>query len=344
MSEFLFEISLFGGKIILVLILFGGLAMMTASALAEHKKTKKRKLEIEDLGGQLKQDRLTVLFHTRTPKEFKQEIKTFKKQKKEELKTAPAQRAYVLDFKGDITASQVKLLREEVSILLKSANPKKDEVVVRLTNRGGLVPNHGLGASQLQRLRDKGFRLTVCVDETAGSGGYLMACTAHQILAAPFALIGSIGVLAQIPNFYRWLKKQDVDFEEHTAGQHKRTLTLFGQATDEKRQKLQEQLTDIHTAFKNYVIKHRPHLDLAKTATGDCWLGEQALKLGLIDGLSTSDDYILSLLEHKKVYHLSLKAEEPKGLAGWLSKKGRQNKDLLLSLALWIKKLLTKKL
>ena len=221
-------------------------------------------------------------------------------------------------------------------------DPKKDEIVLRLTNRGGLVSNHGLGASQLQRLRDKGFQLTVCVDEVAGSGGYLMACVAHKILAAPFAVIGSIGVLAQIPNFHRLLKKQNVDFEEHSAGEFKRTLTLFGETTEEKRQKLKEQLTDIHTAFKNYVIKYRPDLDLSQTATGDYWLGEKALKLGLVDRIITSDDYILSLLDTKKVYSIKLKEEEHKGLVAWLNKKMGQNTSVIMSVISLAKKLLTR--
>ena len=226
-------------------------------------------------------------------------------------------------------ASQVELLREEVSILLKTADPKTDEIILRLNNRGGAVYAHGLGASQLQRLKDKGFHLTICVDEVAGSGGYLMACVAHKILAAPFAYLGSIGVLYQIPNFHRFLQKQNVDFEEHHAGKYKRTITMFGKATDEKRQKLQQDLKEIHVHFKNYVAQHRPQLDMEKVATGEVWLGIKAKELGLVDEISTSDDYILSLLDSKKVYHICLKQKEKKGLQKLLQKSTQIAEDFL---------------
>ncbi len=344
MSEFLFELSLFGGKVAIILILLVGLMAIIGSALTEYKKTKKKKqLEIEDIGSELQNYRLKLRLHCQPLKNMKKEIKSVKKKEKQNLQKEAKNCAYILDFKGDITASQVKFLREEVSVLIKSANPKKDEIVVRLTNRGGLVSAHGLAASQLQRLRDHGFYLTVCVDEVAGSGGYLMACTANKILSTPFAIIGSIGVLAQIPNFHRLLQKQNVDFEEHSAGQFKRTLTLFGKNTEEKREKLRKQLEEIHESFKNYVIKYRPHLDLSQIATGDHWLGEKAKTLGLVDELSTSDDYILSLLENKKVLHIRLKENEPKGLMPWLSKKAQQPEQWIDTFLTLLKKIIPKK-
>ncbi len=320
MVEFFFEVGVFASKVIIIAILFGGLSALIGSAVSEHKKwKKKKKLEVEDIGESLQDYRLKIQSVTQSEKEVKKQIKTIKKQKKAEKSSQAC--AYILNFKGDIEASQVHLLREEISILLRTADPKKDEIIIKLNNRGGVVHNHGLGASQLQRLRDHGFHLTVCVDEVAGSGGYLMACVAHKILAAPFAVIGSIGVLAQIPNFYRFLQKQNVDYEEHYAGEHKRTLTLFGKTTDEKREKLREQLEEIHTHFKNYIAKHRPKLDLSKIATGEHWLGTKAKELGLVDDIITSDDYILSLLNNKKVYQITLKEEELTGLQKLFSKK-----------------------
>ncbi len=323
MSQFMWEVGVFGGKVAVVVLFFGFLLMIVGSLLAEHKKIKKKKqLEIEDLGEKLNSYCLSTQSLNMSAKELKKQIKKKKKQKKAELKKALPSCVYVLDFEGDVEATGLKHLREEVSILLKAADPKKDEVVLRLNNRGGLVHTHGLCASQLKRLRDKGFRLTVCVDEVAGSGGYLMACVAHTVIAAPFAVLGSIGVLAQIPNFYRFLQKQNVDVEEHYAGEYKRTLTLFGQTTEEKRQKLKEQLKDIHEQFKSYVVSFRPHLDLARTANGDHWLGVKAKELGLVDRISTSDDYLLSLMdEGKKVYQFRLKEEDLSGLKKFLHKK-----------------------
>ena len=321
MTEFLFEMGLFTGKVFIIALLVVVLMLIIGSALSEHKKwKKKKKLEVEDVGDNLESYRLKIHSVTHSSKAVKKQLKAFRKKQKEGGEDNQ-QRAYVLNFKGDMEASQVEILREEISILLKTADPKRDEIILKLNNRGGVVHNHGLGASQLERLRAKGFTLTVCVDEVAGSGGYLMACTAHKILSAPFAVIGSIGVLAQIPNFYRFLQKQNVDYEEHFAGEHKRTLTLFGKATDEKREKLKSQLEEIHTHFKDYIVKHRPNVDLAKVATGDHWLGIKAKQLGLVDDIITSDDYILSLLETKKVYQVSLKEEELTNLQRLLAKK-----------------------
>ena len=320
MAEFFFEIGVFTGKFIVVVVAIGVLGAIFGSAISAHKSAKKKKrLEIEDIEEKLQSYSLNLQSITNSPKKVKKQIKNIKKQKKKESHDKP--HAYVLDFKGDIEASQAHLLREEVSILIKTADPKKDEVILRLNNRGGAVHNHGLATSQLQRLRDKGFHLTVCVDEVAGSGGYLMASVAHKILAAPFAVIGSIGVLAQIPNFYRFLQKQNVDYEEHYAGEHKRTLTLFGKTTEEKREKLKEQLEEIHIHFKNYIKKYRPTLDLSKIATGEHWLGTKAKELNLVDEIMTSDDYILSLLGHKKVYQINLKEEELKGLQKLIGRK-----------------------
>ena len=333
MTSFFFEIGLFAGKFFIIIIAVIIVMTFLGIAIAGQKKMKKKKtLEVTDMGEELQNYSLKMKLYTHSAKQVKKELKNLKKKKKKEKKEDSSdeqQHAYVLDFKGDIEASQVNLLREEISILLKTADPKTDEVILRLNNRGGAVYAHGLGASQLQRLKDKGFQLTICVDEIAGSGGYLMACVAHKILAAPFAILGSIGVLTQIPNFHRFLQKQNVDFEEHHAGKYKRTVTMFGEATEEKREKLREQLKEIHTHFKNYVAQHRPKLDMEKVATGDHWLGIKAKELGLVDEISTSDDYILSLLDNKKVYHICLKQKEAGGLQKLLKKSAQITEDFL---------------
>ncbi len=199
---------------------------------------------------------------------------------------------YVLNFDGDLHAHAVEALREEISAVLQVAE-NGDEVLLRLESEGGLVHAYGLAASQLVRLRERGIRLTVAVDKVAASGGYLMASVANRILAAPFAILGSIGVIAQLPNFNRLLQRMDVDYELHTAGEFKRTLTLFGENTEAARTKFREELDEIHRLFKHFVATHRPQLDLASVATGEHWFGSRALELGLVDALQTSDDYLL---------------------------------------------------
>ena len=219
-----------------------------------------------------------------------------KKAAAENVDEAPRDRpvTFVLDFEGDLRAAAAEQLREEVSAIL-AARREGDDVILRLESPGGIVHGYGLAASQLQRLRDAGMPLTVCVDKVAASGGYMMACVAERIVAAPFAVLGSIGVVAQLPNFHRFLKKHEVDVELLTAGEYKRTLTLFGENTDKGRQKFQEELEDTHELFKAFVHENRPALDVAAVATGEIWYGRRALEAGLVDELSTSDALLTSL-------------------------------------------------
>lgn len=222
--------------------------------------------------------------------------------KSEEPKTERKEKTlYVLEFDGDVHAEEVKNLREEVSTILHIAG-KDDEVLVKLTSPGGAVNSYGLAASQLVRIRDKGLNLTVAVDEVAASGGYLMACVANHIVAAPFAIVGSIGVVAELPNFHKVLEKYNIDYEQFTAGEYKRTVTMFGENTDEAKAKFKDELSEIHSVFKDFVQQYRPSLDIQTIATGEYWLAVKAQKLGLVDELQTSDAYILDAIKEKNVY------------------------------------------
>ncbi len=227
--------------------------------------------------------------------ELKQEKKKKKKEKKQKDKKHEENQSktFVMRFEGDVKAHQVEGLREEINAILQVATPK-DEVVVVLQSPGGVVTGYGLAASQLLRIRNSGIPLTVCVDEIAASGGYLMACVANKILSAPFAIVGSIGVVAGIPNLHRLLKKFDVDYKEYTAGEFKRTVSFLGEITPKGEEKFREQLEETHVLFKTFVQKFRPQIDISKVATGEYWYGETALGLKLVDELQTSDDYLLS--------------------------------------------------
>ncbi|OTG94830.1 protease SohB [Acinetobacter sp. ANC 3832] len=212
------------------------------------------------------------------------------------------QKVYILDFKGDVQASAVENIREEITLILATAKAGRDRVVVRLESPGGMVHGYGLAAAQLVRLRDAGFHLTICVDKVAASGGYMMACIASEIISAPFAILGSIGVVAQVPNFNRLLKQHNVDFELYTAGEFKRTVTMFGENTPEGKAKFEEELQQTHVLFKHFVEKYRPQLNVEKVATGEHWYGQDAIDLNLVDQLKTSDEYLLSLLPQHDVY------------------------------------------
>ena len=308
MAEFFAEYGLFLLKTLTIVIAI--IAVMAAGAAAQ-KKASHETLEVENLNKKYRNLADALRKAVSSKVERKQAAKERKKEAKAEGKTPSGKpRSFVIDFKGDLKASAVASLREEVSAILDVAKDD-DEVIVRLENHGGIVHEHGLAASQLARIRDRGIPLVVCVDKVAASGGYLMACVASQVCAAPFAILGSIGVLAQIPNFNRMLDNHGVDFEQVTAGKYKRTVTMFGKNTDEDRAKLKEELEDVHALFKDAVAKYRSGLDLDKVATGEHWYGKRALELGLADEIKTSDELLGEKARERDLYHLSYKIKQP---------------------------------
>jgi len=229
--------------------------------------------------------------------------------KSEEVLKQHSNCVYVLTFIGSIMAPEVEQLRDQISFLLQIAQPA-DEIVVRLTSPGGAVPQYGLASSQLERLKQAGLRCIVCVDTVAASGGYMMAAVADKIIAAPFAIIGSIGVVAGIPNFHRVLQKNEVDYHLFTAGKYKRTVTPFTEVTDEGKQKLQDDITAIHEAFKRLIKEGRPDVDIEEIATGEYWLASQAKEKGLVDEIMTSDDYLGSKLDDCEVIEITTETEQ----------------------------------
>lgn len=242
---------------------------------------------------------------------FKKQAKARQKERKRAAKERAKQeaarpRVFVVDFKGDLRASASASLREEVSAILGVA-ADHDQVLLRLENPGGAVHEHGFAASQLQRIKRRGLKLVIAIDKVAASGGYLMACVGDHLLAAPFAVVGSIGVVAQLPNFRRLLDEHGVDYEMLTAGKFKRTLSVFGKNTDEGREKLQQEIDEVHELFKNQIREHRPQVDLDKVATGEHWYGIRALELKLVDELRTSDDFLLEAAKERDVYTISYK-------------------------------------
>lgn len=301
MESFWSAYGLFIAKTFTVLALIVFAVAMTARLL-RRKDTPREHLHVKKLNEKY-QAMADVLHRAMLPKH---DLKHYLQRRREADKNIPhtaepRPRVFVLEFKGDLRASAVRALREEVTALLTVATPK-DEVFLRLESAGGLVMSYGLAASQLARITQAGIPLVVSVDQIAASGGYLMACVADRILAAPFAIVGSIGVVAQMPNFHGLLKKHDIDYELHTAGEFKRTLTLFGENTEEGRAKLKEEIEETHDLFKQFLAQHRPRLDLAAVATGEHWLGTRALDLKLVDELITSDDYLLKRSHEADLY------------------------------------------
>jgi serine protease SohB len=307
--QFLAQYGLFLAKtvtwVVAILLLTAGIVSLLRSARAQSG----NRLEIKNVNQRLRDLADGLNEELLDAADLKKQSAARKKQQKRDDKhnkkapPPPKPRVFVLDFDGDMQASAVTSLREEISALLQVARDD-DEVLLRLESAGGLVHSYGLASSQLVRLRQRRLKLTVAVDKVAASGGYMMACVADQIIAAPFAIVGSIGVVAQIPNFNRLLRKHDIDLELHTAGEHKRTLTMFGENSEAGRAKFREEIQATHELFKRFIADNRPGLDLASVATGEHWYGTQALDLKLIDKLDTSDDYLLARIQDADVYEL----------------------------------------
>ncbi|MDA0824238.1 MAG: protease SohB [Proteobacteria bacterium] len=265
-------------------------------------------IEVKNLNDKYKSMTLTLKNAMLPAKQYKQEIKREKHNRKDrdrgKNQDTEKSRLFVCRFDGDVRASAVSSLQEEVTAILSVAT-KSDEIVAIITSPGGVIHGYGLAASQLKRIRDRQIPLTAVVDKVAASGGYMMACVANKIIAAPFAIVGSIGVVAQMPNFSKFLKKHDIDYEEITAGEYKRTLTMFGENTDADRNKFREELEDAHELFKEFVAAHRPQVDIAAIATGEYWYGKRALERQLIDELSTSDDYLFRRAQDADVFEVT---------------------------------------
>lgn len=309
--HFLSEYGLYLAKLITlvatILIIIGGIAAIVAKA--KDKDKDKGKLIVTKLNEKYNELANTIQQHTLTKTALQQEKKEQKAREKK-AKAETKNRIFVIDFEGDIKASAVTTLREEITALLLTTKPD-DEVLVRLNSAGGIINAYGLAASQLQRLKEAKIKLIIAVDKIAASGGYMMACIADHIIAAPFSIVGSIGVVSQLPNFHRFLKKKYIDFEQITAGEYKRTLSLFGENTNKGRAKMQEEVEDAHELFKSFIQEHRPQVDLTKISTGEHWFAARAVDLKLIDKLQTSDDYLLAAKDRLDIYEIQYKIKKP---------------------------------
>tara|TARA_R110001606_G_scaffold111538_1_gene238125 strand:- start:5009 stop:6052 length:1044 start_codon:yes stop_codon:yes gene_type:complete len=319
MLEFLTDYVGFLLKLVSVALVIGFLLAALSSGKRKSQPGSLSVTKLNESYDAMKAELDHQLLDKKVLKSLAKEKKKKEKLEKKALKKAPKEteevakkRLYVLDFDGDIKASAVETMREEITAILSVAKPQ-DEVVVRLESGGGVVHGYGLAASQLQRIREANIPLTICVDKVAASGGYMMACVADKIIAAPFAILGSIGVVAQVPNVHRLLDKSLIDVELHTAGKYKRTLTMLGVNTDEGREKFKQDLEDTHGLFKRFVSSQRPQLDIEDIATGDTWYGSEAIENKLIDVVMTSDAYLVSHYENADVIQVTYK--QPKGMA-----------------------------
>ncbi len=308
-----------------LLTVFGAIALIVLAIVQSKKQSESGSVVLTDFSENYKKQRQSFEAFFLSGEEAKHQEKEEKKKEKAEAKaekkrlkeggekSAETQkpRLFVLDFDGDLYARAVGALRNEITAVLSIARPE-DEVLLRLESPGGVVHGYGLAASQLRRLRERNIPLTVAVDKVAASGGYMMACVADKIVSAPFAIVGSVGVVAEVPNIHRLLKKHDIDVDVMTAGEFKRTVTFMGENTEKGKQKFRQELEETHQLFKQFVSENRPGLDIEKIATGEHWFGRQALALNLIDEISTSDDLLLKAFENKQL--IEVKYQEKQSL------------------------------
>lgn len=303
--DYLFKFILFLAEAITVVVAIVFVVASIISLSTKGRERTKDQISVKNISNkfiEMKEILQSEILDKKQLKEIEKKRKAKEKEEKNKEETKP--RSFVINFDGDTEASQVENLREEITAILTVAE-KEDEVVICLESPGGMVHTYGLAASQINRIKQKEIPLTIIVDKVAASGGYLMACIADKLKAAPFAIIGSIGVVMQLPNFNKVLKKYDVDYEMITAGEYKRTLTVLGENTEKARVKAKEEVDEVHDLFKGFVNKYRPELDLTKVATGEHWFGQQALELGLIDEIETSDDYLMSISEDREIFEVT---------------------------------------
>ncbi len=314
LAYFFTNYSLFFAKtatiVIAILIVFASLAALRMKAKSQNKAT----LHVDKINEKYDEikDEINEIIQTKSErKKLSKEKKVREKIDKKNNKNSDGYRKklFVLNFNGDMQASAVSSLREEITAILLTAQ-KEDQVLLKLESGGGVVHGYGLASSQLQRLKDAKIFLTISIDKVAASGGYMMACVADKIIAAPFAIIGSIGVIAQLPNVHRLLKKNDIDFEQITAGEYKRTLTVFGENTKAGREKLQEEVDEMHELFKTFVKTNRPIVPIEQVATGEHWFAAQTMDKKLIDQLQTSDDYLMAQKDHFDMYEVEYKMRQ----------------------------------
>lgn len=321
------ELFLFTSKLFILLFLLVVFLLITVLILSKAKEKAKEKLQIKNLSEYYSNLKNKWLADILPAKEYKKLLKENKAREKAEKKENKKKKSvFVMNFTGDVKASAVSGLSEMITAILQVATPV-DEVVLRLESPGGMAHAYGLAAAELMRFRARNIRLIIAIDKVAASGGYLMACVADKIIAAPFAIIGSIGVIVQLPNFNRWLKDKNVDFEQHSVGEYKRTISIFGENTESGRQKLKEEMEEVHHLFKNTIKEFRSEVDLAKVATGEHWHGPEALNLNLIDEIKTSEELLSGLNQEATLYEVSYAA--PKSLVSKLLGQAQEKMAML---------------
>lgn len=226
--------------------------------------------------------------------------------------------AVLLSFNGDINATEVIEFGRAVSMIVQMKD-LVSEVYIIINSGGGVVNGYGLLASEIERLHYSEIETYALIDQVAASGGYMAACVANHVVAAPFAYIGSIGVVSEMPNFNQILSDNGINIEQHTAGKSKRTVTPLGKITDEDRNEFKKKLERIHRSFINHVSHYRNINDADENKnsiifSGDYWIAEETveLELGLVDEISTSQEFLLDKMKEYNIIEITFQENKTK--------------------------------
>ncbi|MCK5716913.1 MAG: signal peptide peptidase SppA [Thiomargarita sp.] len=234
----------------------------------------------------------------------------------------------LIDIDG-VIASNTAANADNIVTSLRSAFKDKNTsaIILRINSPGGSPVQAGYINDELLRLRKKYKDIAVyaVITDICASGGYYIAAGADKIYADKASLVGSIGVLMDGFGFVDTLKKLGIERRLMTAGDHKGFLDPFSPANPEDQAHIKTLLTDIHDQFINVVKKGRKKsltvedyqkfLDNKALFSGLIWTGEQALALGLVDGLGSSSYVAREIIKVKKLRDFTLKPDYLERLA-----------------------------
>ena len=179
------------------------------------------------------------------------------------------------------------------------ASAGRRPVILDIESPGGSPVQSDLIASMIRTQADKtGVRVHAVIREVGASGGYWIACAADEIHANPMSIVGSIGVVGGGFGFPDLLGRLGIERRIYTAGTNKARLDPFSPEKPEDVAFVKDLMEKLHGRFKNWVRTRRgQRLKAPDDAVfdGGYMLGEQALAIGLIDGLSTVDELVKQL-------------------------------------------------
>ena len=241
----------------------------------------------------------------------------------------------VVDIQGPIMAGTTYSAHRVIEGLTEAfEDPNTAGVIVRINSPGGSPVQSGQIYDEMLRLQKRfpNIPLYAALEDLCASGGYYIAAGAPQIYADKATLVGSIGVILQGFGFEESMKKLGIESRLLTSGKNKAFLNPFGPLNPEEKAHAQTLLDKIHQQFIEAVQKGRgERLKTQKTEMFDglVWTGEEAIELGLIDGLGSAAWIARDLIKQEKIINFTHKSD-------WLTRMSKQMGINLLTSLTWI--------